>query len=108
MNMPFTLLLLFASLPSALAQQTIEQWGFFELTLQGPTNGNPFVDIRFSAIFAWDHADSAASEASGFYDGEGKYRVRFMPPQQGKWHYTTHSSSPALDGKKGEFTATKP
>ena len=53
-----------ASIP-AWAQETVEQWGIFELTLKGPTNGNPFVDTHFSARFAWDLGDSAATEVSG-------------------------------------------
>jgi len=94
-----------AVVPVAAAQTTVEQWDVFELTLRGPTNGNPFLDIRFAARFGQDY-DSV--EAPGFYDGEGIYRVRFMPPQQGIWKYITVSTAPELNEKKGEFTVTKP
>src|SRR5712671_2288072 len=90
------------------AQETVEQWGIFELTLKGPTNGNPFVDTHFSARFAWDLGDSAATEVSGFYDGNGNYRVRFMPPASGGWRYRTRGNAPQLDGKSGQFTVVKP
>src|SRR5438067_1852361 len=29
------------------AEQSTEQWGMFEIALKGPTNGNPFLDVRF-------------------------------------------------------------
>lgn len=87
------------------SEQTVEQWGVFEVSLTGPTNGNPFLDVMFSATFT--QGDTAV-KANGFYDGDGTYRVRFMPTEQGEWHYVTESSSPDLNGKTGEFTATKP
>jgi hypothetical protein len=103
----FLLISLAPSLSPA-AQPTIEQWGLFELSLPGPTNSNSFLDSPFSAVFTFDFADSAATEITGFYDGDGTYRVRFMPPTPGPWHYVTHSSTPELDRKSGQFTVTKP
>jgi hypothetical protein len=41
----------------------------------------------------------------GFYDGDGVYRVRFMPDTPGQWSYTTHSNRQALDGRTGSFVA---
>lgn len=100
------LALLAASVPSAgAAQATAEQWGIFEVALAGPTNGNPFVDVRVSAKFSLGDTNV---EATGFYDGNGMYRVRFMPEKQGRWHYTTRSNVAGLDGKTGEFAVTAP
>ena len=87
------------------AESSVEQWGVFEVALHGPTNGNPFLDVKFSAKFA--QGDSTV-EANGFYDGDGIYRVRFMPEKQGAWHYVTESSSAELNGKTGELSVTKP
>jgi hypothetical protein len=87
------------------AEQTVEQWGLFELSLNGPTHGNPFLDVKFSATFT---QGDAVVKANGFYDGDGLYRVRFMPTEQGEWHFATESSSPELNDKTGEFTAMKP
>ena len=87
------------------AEQTVGQWGVFELALHGPTNGNPFADVQFSARFT---QGGTAVEAKGFYDGDGIYRVRFMPETQGEWHYVTESSSPELNGETGEFIVTRP
>ncbi|HZT22876.1 MAG TPA: DUF5060 domain-containing protein [Verrucomicrobiae bacterium] len=99
----FALLLIAANLFAT--EQTIEQWGMFELALAGPTNGNPFTDVKFAARFT---QGNTTVRANGFYDGNGIYRVRFMPETQGEWHYLTESSSPELNGKTGKFTVTKP
>ncbi|MGH7977107.1 MAG: DUF5605 domain-containing protein, partial [Limisphaerales bacterium] len=62
-------------------------------------------DVNFSAHFT--QGDSTI-EANGFYDGDGIYRVRFMPETQGEWHYVTESFSAELNGKTGDFFVTKP
>ncbi|HUJ72310.1 MAG TPA: DUF5060 domain-containing protein, partial [Verrucomicrobiae bacterium] len=84
---------------------TTEQWGIFEVSLPGPTNGNPFIDVQLSARFSLGDTNI---EASGFYDGGGVYRVRFMPDKQGHWQYATHSNARELNGRDGEFTVTPP
>jgi hypothetical protein len=83
----------------------VEQWGIFEITLKGPAAGNPFVDVQLSARFT--RGDRAVT-VPGFYDGDGLYRIRFMPEQQGEWRYRTKSNRPELDGRTGTFTAGKP
>jgi len=93
-----------AAAPSA-APSAVEQWGIYEIQLNGPTNGNPFLDTRLSAVF--DHGDKRV-EVPGFYDGDGKYLVRFMPDMQGRWSYETKANRWELTGKSGEFSATPP
>lgn len=44
----------------------------------------------------------------GFYDGEGTYRIRFMPDERGEWTYLTSSNAPELDGQRGSFTLIAP
>lgn len=41
---------------------------------------------------------------SGFYDGDGIYRIRFMPHAEGLWSFVTSSNCVDLNGKKGQFT----
>ena len=84
---------------------TVEQWGIFEIQLKSPTNGNPFVDVRFSAVF--DNG-SKKIEVPGFYDGDGIYRIRFSPDTQGEWHYETKANRWELTNKTGDFTVTPP
>src|SRR4051812_15335631 len=82
------LCLLFTLLSPLLhAQPSTERWGLFEIPLHGPTNGNPFLDVQLSADFTSD-APTATANVSGFYDGTGTYRVRFMPTSEGRWHYS--------------------
>jgi len=82
-----------------------EQWGLFELPLKGPTTGNPFQDVKLEATFTQGHR---SVRVAGFYDGDGTYRIRFMPDMQGAWTYKTISSAPALDGQSGAITCTPP
>ena len=81
----------------------VQQWEVFELVLPGPSEGNPFTDVTLAATFALGHR---STHVDGFYDGDGRYKVRFMPDAQGQWSFTTESSAPALSGKTGEFTCT--
>ncbi|HKW30836.1 MAG TPA: DUF5060 domain-containing protein [Verrucomicrobiae bacterium] len=85
------------------AASTVEQWGIYEVALHGPTNGNPFLDVRFSAAFS---NGSKTVEVPGFYDGDGIYRVRFMPDAPGVWHYETRANRWPLTKHLGTFTVT--
>lgn len=83
----------------------IERWDIFELALKGPEGGNPFVDVKLSAEFK---QRGRIFKPEGFYDGNGVYRIRFMPDRLGRWTYITKSNRRELDGKKGRFTCIKP
>jgi hypothetical protein len=83
----------------------VERWGIFEVALQGPSAGNPFVEVEFSARFA---KGDRSLTVPGFYDGGGTYRVRFMPESEGEWRYETVSNRHELAGKTGRFEATRP
>ncbi|WP_019536730.1 DUF5060 domain-containing protein [Paenibacillus ginsengihumi] len=83
----------------------VERWGRFELALKGPAEGNPFRDVSLSARFQYRNR---IVEADGFYDGDGVYRIRFMPDQPGVWRYETRSSCKELDGACGEFVCIPP
>lgn len=84
---------------------TVEQWDVLELTLTGPSAGNPFVDVQLSAEFS--NGDRVL-RPDGFHDGDGTYRIRFMPDAQGEWSYETRSNAPELDGLRGSFTCSAP
>jgi hypothetical protein len=96
--------LLFCSY-SLFGQVSTEKWKTIELTLKGPSNGNPFKDVKFSGLFI-NNGDSI--KVPGFYDGEGAYKIRFMPQEVGKWIYETSSNVKKLDNKKGTFICTPP
>jgi hypothetical protein len=93
-----------AEVPSAKlssGKNSIVQWGMFEASVAGPSNGNPFVEVEFGATF---EQGGKAIAADGFYDGGGGYKVRFMPPTPGEWSYRTKSNRADLDGKAGSFS----
>ncbi|MZQ83112.1 DUF5060 domain-containing protein [Paenibacillus sp. 5J-6] len=87
------------------SRREVEQWAQFELTLKGPIEGNPYLDVTLSARFQYKNY---TCEPEGFYDGDGTYRVRFMPDRPGIWRYVTLSSHEVLDGLSGEFLCTPP
>jgi hypothetical protein len=79
----------------------VAKWDVFELALTGPADGNPFVDVQLSARFS---LGSRTVSVEGFYDGDGTYRIRFMPDEVGEWSYRTESSDQQLAGAEGSFT----
>lgn len=90
---------------AATATATVERWGLFELTLKGPATGNPFTEVDLSARFT---QGAQAVDVPGFYDGDGTYRVRFMPGETGDWRYETRSNRAELSGQTGTVTVTAP
>jgi uncharacterized protein DUF5060/uncharacterized protein DUF5605/uncharacterized protein DUF4038 len=91
----------------ALAEQAnqIEQWGVFELELKGPKSGSPYIEVDLSAEFRFQNRSVSVT---GFYDGDGSYRIRFMPDMIGSWSYVTASKQPELAGRKGTFDCVAP
>jgi hypothetical protein len=85
--------------------QSARLWDVFELELSGPSTGNPFLDVTLSACFTHENA---TCQVSGFYDGDGTYRVRFMPHEEGAWSYETSSNREELNRIKGRFDVGAP
>ena len=56
--------------------QKVEKWGIFEIALEGKCGGNPFTDYEIKAEFS---CENEKKTVDGFYDGNGIYKVRFMP-----------------------------
>lgn len=90
---------------TASAPAAAEQWGLAELTINGPSHGNPFVDVALTATF---RHDSEEVVAGGFYDGGGTYLVRFHPPAAGAWTFETQSNARSLDGLAGSVNVLPP
>lgn len=81
---------------------TCERWGLFEITLPGPRNGNPFTEMSVSAVF---EGSSETVSVKGFYDGDGLYKIRFMPSFEGAYSFRIAASFP-VSCPEGAFTAT--
>lgn len=84
--------------------KTVEKWGVLEISLPGKINGNPFADYQINATF--ESADERKSVA-GFYDGDGIYKVRFMPSFEGDYRFSV-SGSFVDETYSGKFTVTSP
>lgn len=80
----------------------VERWDILEVTLKGPEDGNPFVDQWVKGVF---RGKNETVETMGFYDGQGVYKVRFMPSFQGEYTYETSGSFPEA-ATSGTFTVT--
>ena len=83
---------------------TVEKWGLFEVSLKGPSAGNPFTEQSVSATF---RSKNEIVTVDGFYDGDGVYKVRFMPSFTGDYVYETVGSFPEAESA-GDFTVTEP
>lgn len=80
--------------------QRVERWGVFEWSCRGAAEGNPFVGQWLRATFS--HAHETVT-VDGFYDGEGVYRVRFMPSFEGEYTFRVEAGF-AVDQPEGAFT----
>ncbi|MET8211632.1 DUF5605 domain-containing protein [Streptomyces sp. NPDC005373] len=87
------------------AERAATLWRPFELELHGPTHGNPFTEVGLKAEFT---CGQRALTAHGFYDGDGVYRVRVMPDEEGDWTFRTYSNARSLDGVTGAFHCAAP
>jgi hypothetical protein len=85
------------------APASASRWGVFEAALLGPPDGNPFTDVELTAEF---RQGDRVLRVPGFYDGDGTYRIRFMPDREGPWTFRTASTARALDGVEGGFACT--
>ena len=70
-------------------EHTVERWGVWEAAFPGKTAGNPFTDYEIHGEFTGENETAAVS---GFYDGDGVYRMRFMPSFPGVYRYAVAGS----------------
>jgi hypothetical protein len=63
---------------------------------------NPFA-VAFSATV--EGPNHVRLKLPGFYDGQGKWKVRFAPTEEGPWSLVTESAAPVLRGRKAQFLA---
>ena len=92
-----------AAAPAVRPAGNVALWELYEIALQGPSSGNPFTDTTISATFSLGHR---SFDVAGFYDGDGTYRIRFMPDSPGHWTWQSQSSKAALHGHSGSLLCT--
>ncbi len=81
----------------------VERYGLQEIALRGESGGNPFTEREVFGEFVGAHE---RKRVRGFYDGDGVYRVRFMPSFEGE--YSFRISGNCADGGDcaGSFEVT--
>lgn len=79
-----------------------ERWSLYELAIPGPSSGNPFMEQTVSAVFT---GPSETVPVRGFYDGDGVYRIRFMPSAEGVYSFRVTASFP-VPQPESTFTVT--
>ncbi|MEG1426285.1 MAG: DUF5060 domain-containing protein [Oscillospiraceae bacterium] len=83
---------------------TVEKWGIFEIALPGADTGNPFRDYSIKGTFT---GKNETVQVIGFYDGDGIYKVRFMPSFEGDYRYQIEGSF-SCEVTTGAFTVVSP
>ncbi|MCL5744606.1 MAG: DUF5060 domain-containing protein, partial [Acidobacteria bacterium] len=78
------------------AATSIERYHSHDFAFQAAAPGNPF-DVDLAGEFSGP--EGAHLRVPGFYDGDGRWIIRFSPTREGEWHLRTVSSLAALDGR---------
>ena len=82
----------------------VERWSIFEIAVTGKKDGNPFTDYEIHGVFS--HRCQTVT-VGGFYDGDGVYKLRFMPSFEGEYQYEI-SGSFSDETVSGSFIVTPP
>ncbi len=82
----------------------VEKWGIFEVSMPGKSEGNPFTDYTITGTFT---SKNEVKTVDGFYDGDGTWRVRFMPSFEEPYSFTVQGSF-SEEMYSGTFTVTAP
>ncbi len=87
-------LLIFTAISAAAV--SIEKYHSHDFTFPATAVGNPF-EVKLTGEFTGP--EGARLSVPGFYDGDGKWKIRFSPTQLGEWSMRTTSSLEALNAK---------
>ncbi len=86
-------------------KQSVSKWGLFETAFSNSRiYANPFTEVSLDAVFTAPSGQRMTTE--GFYDGNGTWRLRFMPDELGVWRYEARFSDGAAGGS-GAFRCNR-
>ena len=85
-------------------EKSVEKWDVFEVTVNGKSDKNPFIDYQIQGYFK---SKNETKIIDGFYDGNGIYKVRFMPSFEELYSFEITGNF-SEQSYKGEFQATTP
>lgn len=80
---------------------SVKLYEMAEVSFKGPDAGNPFKDVWLVATVECGERSYAVP---GFYDGNGIYKVRIMPDEEGVFSITLKSNDETLNGKTASVT----
>lgn len=75
-----------------------------EVSFAGRKTGNPFTGSRIKGVF---ESKNERVTADGFYDGQGIYKVRFMPSFEGEYTFRIETDA-VTDELSGSFSVLPP
>ncbi len=83
---------------------SVEKWDTFEAVLSGFQDGNPFKYYTIYGVFV---SGNERKTVDGFYDGNGRYIVRFMPSFEEEYEFTIKGTF-SSEEYRGNFKVTPP
>lgn len=98
------------------AQVSLKTWDVFEISLQSsklppnpyvtllPQEKSAFVTAVFKGITG--PCTGRIMTIPGFWDGGEMWKIRFAPPEPGKWAYETISADRKMNRKRGELVVS--
>lgn len=85
-----------------LVRQTVGQWERWELRVSGiRAVRDPYRDVTLDVTLT--RPDGSQVKWWGFYDGDGIWRIRFLPDQVGVWRYKAAMSDGSAKVQDGWF-----
>lgn len=98
------------------AQVSLKTWDVFEISLQSSKlPQNPYVTLLpqeksayVTAVFKGitGPCTGRIMTVPGFWDGREMWKIRFAPPEPGKWAYETISADRKMNRKRGELVVS--
>lgn len=82
----------------------VEKWGVYEIACEGRKDGNPYNDYSIIGTFI---SKTECVTVDGFYDGDGIYKVRFMPSFEGNYSFKVNGNFSEMI-YEGVFFVTPP
>jgi hypothetical protein len=80
---------------------TVPVFGLVEWVFEGPEQDK-------QSEHPWLWLEVGGQRFEGYYAGEGRYIVRFVPKETGKWSYKVFSPIEVLDRLEGSFVSVDP
>ncbi len=86
----------------AVDRKSAEKWQVIDLQFTSKkTPAEPF-QVKFGAVIR--HENGQAMDIPGFYNDKQTWVIRFCPPEEGTWSFTTYASLSELSGQSGTIT----